>query len=1193
VARTFNGSSDSITLTATALPALQNFTAVAVCRITTNPGFAGYIFGWDVSGSSTGSLGVDSSGNMKVVVASSSGISPTSPISSGAADGWILYAITKTSGTSTIRFHRYLYASDTWARGNSTATAGDTTAPTRVRLGNDWFGSNAMAGDLAAAAIFNTTLTDDQVSSLPFSLANWLSLAPVGMWVTDQSNVAQTVIDWTGRGTNETARSGSTVSTASVPLLGYGHPVVARTRQAPPPDPQFAGSGTLLSGTGSSAALAVPSGVVANDIIVITLFADGGSTTVTPPSGFAHAENSPVTGAGNHSLNILWKRATGADSGTYTASLSASVYREGAAHRYTGAVTSGAPFDAGTGSASTTTSGTVTPAVSTTTLGANRKVLFAATDWSGGSWTPPALYAERMDGGVGLVTLDDVAQPSAGSTGSVSATSTGNDKRTAWIGALIPAGATGTTTTLTVAPGASCTSGTADSLPLGSVTADQPGASLPSGGTVTFNFGVVQRAQLSGNNTGTTITVTLPTYLTTDFVALVVASNNGNAQTFSSNVTATALANAGNRVVAYRIVPQDGAQTTFTFTVGASSVFSWWIASYSGANLAATVYGANNQIGNSTSSTVVVPQAELPFLATGNEMVFSAAGVNSTATWTTTGSTVFNTTSGNAALQVRATTATSGHLVTVLPNMDRGSNGSSRNQNAVAFVLQPTGQSVTSSLLANGSFEAGTTVAASWQIEGTVAGTPAWTVQSTSGVSDGTKAQQVQYTGQAGDTSKMLEIFQAPIPASPGQVLQFAIWMSGTQTACAGIIGIEAFDSGNAYLSETDANVVLTGTSTQYTVTYTCPAGTDHVAVYAQFNEIVSTSAVTAYFDQATLLPVTGGTSLIVQAGSANNGAAIPGFSAGFVLTAQPGASSPSAATDVVTVGTNVTLNVQPGAATTGSAQVSLPAAALLAVGPGAALASGTGSAVVSGVALSASSGLTFGSGPASAFSAAAVLAAQPGMSLGSAQAASLTAGIDVAPQPAAAMPGAAACTFTAGVPGATTLTALPGTVLPSGAVSQQATGSVLAARSGSAAGSSARPVLTVGLTLAVTSAATSPSGSVVTLAAATTLFAWSGAVLGGSGGVGTGSSTTVIAVPGLTAAGGASPVFTARQVLSPLTGAALGGGSRVTVTGTATLLVRPGILTPAASRSDPSPGSRPYPRLTPGTVRGPSYSGG
>lgn len=201
--------------------------------------------------------------------------------------------------------------------------------------------------------------------------------------------------------------------------------------------PAFGTIGTHINGSSGTASFAVPASVAANDIIVIPIFLDSTATITAMASGFAHAADSPATvvGGGGHSLAVVWKRATGADSGTYDFTLSATAYRAGSAARYTGAVTSGDPWDV-TNSASDTGLATVTPAVSDTTTVADTLLIFAGSNWSGGTWTPPASFTERMDTGDGVHTLADLAQPTAGATGSITATCTGSDRRCAWLGAL-------------------------------------------------------------------------------------------------------------------------------------------------------------------------------------------------------------------------------------------------------------------------------------------------------------------------------------------------------------------------------------------------------------------------------------------------------------------------------------------------------------------------------------------------------------------------------------------------------------------------------------------------------------------------------------------------------------------------------------------------------------------------------------
>jgi hypothetical protein len=211
--------------------------------------------------------------------------------------------------------------------------------------------------------------------------------------------------------------------------------------------PTFVAAGTHRAASGTTADFAVPAGVAADDIIVIPMYLDGTTTITAMPTGFTEAPNSPVLSngvGGNHSLHVAWKRATGADSGTYSFTLSASQYCTGSALSYSGCATTGNPWDtvAGTPTASTAvdnTNSTTTPALSYTTAGADRKLFFAATNWTGGAWTPPSGFTERMDAGDHVHTAADLDEATAGTYGPFTATCVGNDKRTAWLGALIGA----------------------------------------------------------------------------------------------------------------------------------------------------------------------------------------------------------------------------------------------------------------------------------------------------------------------------------------------------------------------------------------------------------------------------------------------------------------------------------------------------------------------------------------------------------------------------------------------------------------------------------------------------------------------------------------------------------------------------------------------------------------------------------
>lgn len=368
----------------------------------------------------------------------------------------------------------------------------------------------------------------------------------------------------------------------------------------------------------------------------------------------------------------------------------------------------------------------------------------------------------------------------------------------------------------------------------------------------------IPAAATNGQNTagGTITTMTLPSYSAGDYLLLVINTNQSQASfTFSAAISSSAqLANAGGRIVAYQITPNGAGQTTFTVTVPTTAVWTWWIGNYSGASLSLATASGTNAQGNSTSSAVAMPEAGLSWIATGGEVMISAAGVNSTAAWTTDSGTQFHTTANNAAMLADAVNPAAGILTGTPVSVDRGNNGSSRNQNSLTVVLQPP-PGGTTNLLANPSFETGSPLATGWTDEHTTQTEATYAITG-SGVVDGTVAQQFSYSGVSGDggTAKT-EMYQAPITGvAPGNYLTFSCWLSGSLTKTYAFIGIESFTSGGAYISEADTNVLtLTGTPVKYSVSYLCPAGTDHVAVYIQCPEIGATTVLSVIMDKAAL----------------------------------------------------------------------------------------------------------------------------------------------------------------------------------------------------------------------------------------------------------------------------------------------------------------------------------------------------
>jgi len=364
------------------------------------------------------------------------------------------------------------------------------------------------------------------------------------------------------------------------------------------------------------------------------------------------------------------------------------------------------------------------------------------------------------------------------------------------------------------------------------------------------------RSQSSGSTTGTSAVVTLPAgWQADDYLTLIVSTNQAPTLGFSAGVaSSTLLASAGARLQAIRVVPNPGA-TTVTLTSSVSAVLTWWAGAWLDVDPAATVAAANN-IGNSTTAPVEVPVVDLGYLSTGFETYVSAAGVNAAATWGTVPTPLFATTTGNGALSVRSDTVAAGLLTRPSAStFDRGAGGSSRNESALALILQPV-QTRVVNRLTNGSFETGSAVATGWELEGT-APHPFVASRVATGTVDGAVAQRLQFTGQPGDTGNVA-FYQAPIACTPGEAVHLSIYLSGTLTAAYAIVGIEGFvTAGGAYISEADTTILaggLTGTPTLFEVDYVAPSNCTALAVYLQIPTVAPSSVVDVYLDRAVLL---------------------------------------------------------------------------------------------------------------------------------------------------------------------------------------------------------------------------------------------------------------------------------------------------------------------------------------------------
>lgn len=213
----------------------------------------------------------------------------------------------------------------------------------------------------------------------------------------------------------------------------------------------------LAGASGTTISVPVPASVASGDIIVVGIYAE--STIGTLPTGFTLKTSVTCTTSGQgHTSYIYWKRATGADSGTYAFTQASNVWRTAWAWRVTGCLASGDPFGAtaNTADSAAAAASTSTPAVATLTPSVdNCLVLFSGTCFNPVSYTAPSGFTERTDTG-DSITSDSLSQTTATATGSVTATINSSQQgKTGIVAYLLPvsstfaaAGTTAATTTV-------------------------------------------------------------------------------------------------------------------------------------------------------------------------------------------------------------------------------------------------------------------------------------------------------------------------------------------------------------------------------------------------------------------------------------------------------------------------------------------------------------------------------------------------------------------------------------------------------------------------------------------------------------------------------------------------------------------------------------------------------------------------
>lgn len=209
--------------------------------------------------------------------------------------------------------------------------------------------------------------------------------------------------------------------------------------------PSLRSLGTVVSGTTTAPSFAAPAGAASTDVIIIAVFVDDGRSTISAaPSGFSQAASSPqvndaAAGSPSHCLFVYWGRFSDVGSGPYgfTISSPGTPFVEGRAAAVQGCITTGNPFEATNGATSGNTNVTTAPSVSAASLDVDRYAFYAATNWTGGAWTPASGFVEQWDANSQIITFDDKALATA-QTVTPQAVCAGSGRSNAWVGILLP-----------------------------------------------------------------------------------------------------------------------------------------------------------------------------------------------------------------------------------------------------------------------------------------------------------------------------------------------------------------------------------------------------------------------------------------------------------------------------------------------------------------------------------------------------------------------------------------------------------------------------------------------------------------------------------------------------------------------------------------------------------------------------------
>lgn len=139
-----------------------------------------------------------------------------------AADGWVLVAVSKATGTVAARLHKYVFSTATWTHADSGNTAANSgVAATAARIAATQSPAVFFGGDIGILGVSNTVLNDAAIEALTSGEAAWDSAGFVAKWMLDQASTATAVQDDIGAA-HQSAITGTSVTATNIPWATGG-----------------------------------------------------------------------------------------------------------------------------------------------------------------------------------------------------------------------------------------------------------------------------------------------------------------------------------------------------------------------------------------------------------------------------------------------------------------------------------------------------------------------------------------------------------------------------------------------------------------------------------------------------------------------------------------------------------------------------------------------------------------------------------------------------------------------------------------------------------------------------------------------------------------------------------------------------------------------------------------------------------